>query len=339
MASLSKSTSKRQKATMVDRISNLPDSLLSHILSFLTIKECVATSILSSRWKLVWTLVPIVEFDANEFEWISSSSDEEESPNNQQDQWNGYRFSFTHIVSRFIALRNANPIQKFRLQWGCDCDPIHMDTCVRAVIACDLKELDLRVCHRQPFYLPSSLFSYGKTLVVLKLTGYNIVLNPPSSSSLSFPSLMNLHLQSVKFANHDSFSRLISCCPVLQDLSVIADWLPSFRNYSFKIIVPTLKRLNLNMNFELYKLVINAPALEYLSFSGLLDKHVLLENLSNLVEAVLNVFIGYDNINNIKDYGNRVLDFIRALYSVKSLHLSADTTEVKHVFRVLLLNG
>ena len=93
------------------------------------------------------------------------------------------------------------------------------------------------------------------------------------------------------------------------------------------------------MNFELYKLVINAPALEYLSFSGLLDKHVLLENLSNLVEAVLNVFIGYDNINNIKDYGNRVLDFIRALYSVKSLHLSADTTEVKHVFRVLLLNG
>uniref|UniRef100_A0A2N9F900 F-box domain-containing protein n=1 Tax=Fagus sylvatica TaxID=28930 RepID=A0A2N9F900_FAGSY len=312
---------------MVDRISNLPDSLLSHILSFLTIKEYVATSILSSRWKLVWTLVPIVEFDANEFEWISSSSDEEESPNQQQDQWNGYRFSFTHIVSRFIALRNANPIQKFRLRWSRDCDPIHVDTCVRAVIACDLKELDLQVCPRQPFYLPSSLFSYAKTLVALKLTGYNIVLNPPSSSSVSFPSLMNLHLQSVKFANHDSFSRLISCCPVLQDLSMETKTTYPINDDNFKIIVPTLKRLHLTMKHSSYKLVINAPILEYIYFRGILGKEVLLENLSNLVEAVLDIYLEFEAIDDTEDYGNCVLAFIRALYSIKSLHLYADTTE------------
>jgi hypothetical protein len=337
MASLSKSTSKRQKATMVDRISNLPDSLLSHILSFLKIKEYVATSILSSRWKLVWTLVPIVEFDANEFKWKSSSSDKEQSPNQNQDQ--SYRFRFAHIVSRFCALRNGNPIQKFRLLWrSLDCDPIHVDTWIRATIACGLEELDLAICYGHPFYLPCTLFSYSKTLVVLKLSGYKIVVNPPSSS-LSFPRVKILHLQLVKYAKQDSFSSLLRCCPVLQDLSVIADWFSCFWNYSFKIIVPTLKRLNLTLNIEFYKLVINAPALEYLSFSGLLDKHVLLENLSNLVEAVLNVIIECDISKKIKDYGNRVLDFIRALYSVKSLHLSADTTKVKHVFRVLLLNG
>jgi hypothetical protein len=103
-------------------------------------------------------------------------------------------------------------------------------------------------------------------------------------------------------------------------------------------LVPTLKRLDLNMSNELYKLVINAPALEYLSFEGFLDKNVLLENLSNLVGAVLNV--ESDEINdNLEDYENRVWDFISALYSVKSLHLLAETTKVKHVFHVLLLIG
>ena len=55
-----------------DRISNLPDLLVSHILSFLTIKEAVATSILSSSWKTLWTLVPNLHLDEDEFEWILS---------------------------------------------------------------------------------------------------------------------------------------------------------------------------------------------------------------------------------------------------------------------------
>ena len=88
----------------------------------------------------------------------------------------------------------------------------------------------------------------------------------------------------------------------------------------------------------LYKLEINAPALEYLEFVGFLHKVVLLENLSNLVKAVL--FVSYDSeVSDTEDYGNRVMDFIRALYSVKSLHLGSYTTEVKRIFHFLLLIG
>ncbi|GMY31879.1 FBD-associated F-box protein At3g52670-like isoform X1 [Fagus crenata] len=321
MASSAKSTSKRQKpsnteeASVVDRISNLRNSLLSHILSFLTIKEAVATSILSSRWKSLWTHVPNLNLDDGEFKRIPISSDEESR--------NRYRFTFDHFVPRIWALRNANPLQKFRLRWHFGCDPIHVDTWVRAAIAQGLEELDLDLCLDQPFYMPCTLFSYGKTLVVLKLSGDEIVLNSPSSS-LGFPSLKILHLHSVTYSNHDSFSRLLSCCPVLRDLSIKIEY--DKQECNFEIIVPTLKKLHLNMENLVYKLVINTPALEYLYFRGILNEALLLENLSNLVKAVLDVDPDYETNEDHEEYGNMEWDFISALNSVKSLYLYGDTT-------------
>lgn len=46
----------------------------------------------------------------------------------------------------------------------------------------------------------------------------SILLNPPPPSATGFPSLKVLHPQAVKNANPDSFSKFLSCCPVLQDL-------------------------------------------------------------------------------------------------------------------------
>ncbi|CAI9115109.1 OLC1v1015943C1 [Oldenlandia corymbosa var. corymbosa] len=47
----------------VNRISELPDSLLCHILSFLHIKQSAATSILSTRWKYLFAFVPDIDLE------------------------------------------------------------------------------------------------------------------------------------------------------------------------------------------------------------------------------------------------------------------------------------
>lgn len=77
-----------------------------------------------------------------------------------------------------------------------------------------------------------------------------------------------------------------------------------------------------------YKLEIKAPALEYLNFGGHLDS-ILLEDLANLVEAVIDIDVDLTKIDYYEHYGSRVWDFIGELGDIKSLHLSANTTEVK----------
>ncbi|KAK3004073.1 hypothetical protein RJ639_019945 [Escallonia herrerae] len=45
-----------------DRLSNLPDEILCHILSFLPTKNAVTTSILSSRYFSLWSCIPVLNF-------------------------------------------------------------------------------------------------------------------------------------------------------------------------------------------------------------------------------------------------------------------------------------
>lgn len=44
----------KDQHNLVDRISELPDGIVISIVSLLTLKEAVASSILSRRWRYVW---------------------------------------------------------------------------------------------------------------------------------------------------------------------------------------------------------------------------------------------------------------------------------------------
>ncbi|XP_050289693.1 F-box/FBD/LRR-repeat protein At3g26920-like [Quercus robur] len=52
----------------MDRISELPEVVLQYILSFLPIKQVVQSTVLSTRWKHIWTTFPNLVFDETYFD-------------------------------------------------------------------------------------------------------------------------------------------------------------------------------------------------------------------------------------------------------------------------------
>ena len=159
------STARRNAfTTNTDIISDLPDSLLSHILSFLPTRNSVATSILSSRWRPLWTLVPALHLD-------------------QRKLTQNRNYSFADIVSGIWTVRdsisNPMPLHKLIIFWYQNDLPSNVNTWLRATNLRDLQELNLYIftdVHR-PLELPRSIY-FSTTLVVLKLMA-SILLNPP----------------------------------------------------------------------------------------------------------------------------------------------------------------
>lgn len=78
------------------RLSELHDSVIHLIFPFMSMEYVVKTTILSKRWKDLWTLVPCLNFQ-------SEASDELELG------------EFRHFVNRTLILWRGTKIQKFTL--------------------------------------------------------------------------------------------------------------------------------------------------------------------------------------------------------------------------------
>lgn len=150
--------------------------------------------------------------------------------------------SFLHFVYRVLLLRGASCIKRFSLQCGSDIDSFNLNTWVCAALTRGVEELDLSILSDQPVELPRRLFNC-KELVVLKLYG-GIFLDIPSW--VHFPCLKILHLDNVGYPDSDSIQKLISGCPILEDLLLVRE--NFFLNEGIiNINAPALKNLTIGL--------------------------------------------------------------------------------------------
>ncbi|XP_021749667.1 F-box/LRR-repeat protein At4g14103-like [Chenopodium quinoa] len=325
-----------------DRLTNLPDELLIRILSLLPTKDAAVTSILSKRMRCIFPLITSLEFDDSP---ISHCSD---FPFAIQ------RFpTFVTFVDSVLSAYKSQYLTRFKLGVGADftdtsctdckfngpeekdCCPDLKATQVNAWISfpltrCGLRELDLRIQVKQPgdCLLPLEIFNC-ETLEVLKLD-VNLSLDKTSTmSSFHLPNLKLLQLR-VAFIFEEAFvTRLVSGCPVLEDLIVDVYWNHvHFTNISS----PSLRRLCLFVNKLDYVdntdcVIINTPNLEYLEYTDNLALQYSVPNMNCLVKA--DVYLENQLLREEFEVSSvQMLTFIRPLSNVQHLTLSGACIEV-----------
>ncbi|KAJ8435925.1 hypothetical protein Cgig2_013272 [Carnegiea gigantea] len=194
----------------VDRISDLPDHILCHILSFLPTKFAVASSILATRWRYLWASIPIVDIDTRQHREIYPIFNINMSRRSD--------ITFQNFVSRILLLNGTSHIQKFRLIYDCRHNPGTIQTWFDVAITHNIQELELDLfssVRGELVKLPRKLFT-SNSLVVLKLS--RMPLGVPSLVCL--PRLKILELRRITYSDDKCIQNLLSGCPVLQDLVV-----------------------------------------------------------------------------------------------------------------------
>ncbi|KAL7186492.1 hypothetical protein ACSBR2_028272 [Camellia fascicularis] len=309
-----------------DRISKLPDALLCHILSFLSTKNAVGTSILSTRWRNLWTSVPKLDFDDNEFFCEYARLSEERKIEVDS--------SFQYFMNRVLLLSDAQCFHKFHIKVR---NPGHLDlvdSWISAAIEHNVQELELRDDVETNVKLPHTIFT-SKTLVVLTL--WEAFLDVPGSVWL--PSLKSLNLHSVKYENEDSLLKFLSGCPVLENFYMVRWILDTLQ--VLNISVPTLKHLTViwyrdyfqdedseDLDDQGCKLVVDAPQLEHIYLSDYCTDEFLFRNLQCLSKASL--FVGSSDLSFIDD-GLRIYRLLSGIPNVKFLdaHFSVSPSTPK----------
>jgi len=206
----SNSSSKKKKCEEdEDMISNLPDVIISRILSFLLTKEAVCTCVLSKRWMNMWTTITKLRFIDRKLYYRTYIS----------------RTHFLNSVYRVLLHLDAKSIEGFSLSLTKDYDSYHINQWISAVLSRGVKELfiesnrkldiflhslwksqsleklvlDMNVCavrlHMNGCAVKVPHLVYLSSLTVLELSGVTVVC-PPSNESknmcLNFP-LLRVH--------------------------------------------------------------------------------------------------------------------------------------------------
>lgn len=267
----SKSQSRRISSNVTqdfDRISNLPDPILCHILSLLPTKTAILTSILSNRWRALWTFLPNLDLDDE----MPSFKPRYHKPQREESSQ-----SFSQFVFSVLLQNQTEPIKRFRLK--CihpSCNEFNINAWVNTVIRRNVEHFELHIPCSKYIALPRSLFNC-KTLVVLKLN--KLYLNSLESFSVNLPLLKVLHLGDDVFTRcHDSVIKLLCGCPVLEVL-----WLESLHNLTcggkmcvsnkFEISFPLLREANFGFywidrcNRSLFKIFRALSQIQSLSIS------------------------------------------------------------------------
>ncbi|KAJ1424744.1 Leucine-rich repeat domain superfamily [Sesbania bispinosa] len=298
-----------------DRLSDLPDCVILHILSFLKAKYAVRTCILSTRWKDLWKHLPTILLHSSDFSSFKS---------------------FTKFVSRLLSLRdNSVALQGLDFERRGCIEPHLLKRIVNYAVSHNVQRLGMSI-HCDIHCIPPSFFSC-QTLTSLKLAVYpkkDSMVKTLFPKTLNLPALTSLHLQSFAFSASDNdraepfsaFARLnsllIHYCTLVnaQILCISSTTLVNFTIH--------------NDSKDFYEIELSTPSLRTFAFTGTPYQQISGSNLSSLEH----VNIDAEMWSKLKSNETPLilLCWLLELANTKSLTVTASTLQVLFLLPDLL---
>ncbi|XP_071707698.1 F-box/LRR-repeat protein 13-like isoform X2 [Rutidosis leptorrhynchoides] len=233
--------------TMVDRISQLPESVVHHILSFLNSpRDLVRISVLSREWFAITASLPYLEFNIHHFELYERN------------------VFFNYVAYTISRFRNQNfCLHTFKITIDEFRDPKEVDAideCLGLMLKKCMQVLVINdVSHRMSRYrLPDVILSIS-SLTSLTIKHCDL----PSSlmvDGVKFKSLKLLKLVGVRI-DEKIINYLANCCTLLEKLYLIfCDGFTKFCVYGHQ----NLRDVRIAYHKEVERIDIEAPNLSYL---------------------------------------------------------------------------
>lgn len=286
-----------------DRLSDLPDSVVLHILSFFNTKEAAQTCILSKRWKNLWKFVTTLKLSTRHFETIHP---------------------FTKFVSHVLSHRDdSTALQALDSHRASIVEAYLLKKIVKYAVSHSVQQLQISVdADFQCF--PPCFFSCN-TLTSLKLSlGFNTLF----PNFLNLPALTSLSLRSFVFHNSDDgrvepFSKFKMLNSLIIDSCMVCD------AQNLCISSPKLVNLSLLMGFCLNKyfgIELSAPSIHTFAFTSrtLTKFYGSKTNLSSIKHVSINLAHLWDSAKT----SLVLLSWLVEFASIESLIVSLEALKV-----------
>jgi len=293
-----------------DRLSDLSDCVLLHILSSLNTKHAVQTCILSTRWKNLWKRLPSLALRSSHFRHVKG---------------------FTKFVSRVLSLRNdSTSLYTVDFCRTGFVEPYLLKKIVKYAVSHNVQQLDISIAGNLKYFPPSFFSCRTLTSLSLNLSNgrrtYGRKLFP---NSLNFPTLLSLSLESfVLCVGNDGRVEPFSALKSLKCLIVDKCEVWDARNLC--ISITTLVKLTILMHHydpeKSFGIELSAPSLCSFDFRGI-PVQKLCGSKSN-ISSIKHVKINVDMAPRSGDTHLVLLDWLVELVNIESLTVSSSTLQV-----------
>ncbi|XP_061371736.1 F-box protein At1g60400-like isoform X2 [Gastrolobium bilobum] len=231
----------KQSENNEDRLSDLPDCVLIHLMSFVPTKDAVRTCVLSRRWKNLWKRLPTLILHSSHF---------------------GLKALFNKFVPKVLSFRDDSvPVHHFDFYANWRVPPQLVKSFLSYVLSHNVQRLKLAVnCN---IYLPPGLF-FCQTLTSLDLSVFNRFNSFPTS--LNLPALTSLRLYNFVFGDSELLEPFSSCTKLMTLVIHNCDVMDT---QTLCISNATLVNLTVHdSTHQAYSLVLSTPNLCSFVFSG-----------------------------------------------------------------------